>query len=133
MSAVAVTSPPDLALEARDAVRVNGSWRVRWRVTNRGEGHPRLVAMRAPHGRFRSDPVDLNTVIADGGTIVEQTLRVEAAPGEEIERASVIFVVMQERETWRVLFHVRVGMDAEGTPHPIVETMTTHRVGFTEV
>jgi hypothetical protein len=124
-------SEPVLRLEAREAVRVNGSWRVRWRVTNAGSDHVRLVAVRAPHGRFRSDPVDLN-VVAVETVNVEQTLRVEAAPGEEIENAFVIFVVVADRETWRVLFRVRVRMDAEGTPAPLVEAMNTHRVGFTE-
>jgi hypothetical protein len=124
-------SEPVLRLEARDAVRVNGSWRVRWRVTNAGSDHVRLVAVRSPHSRFRSDPVDLN-VVAVESVNVEQTLRIEAAPGEEIENAFVIFVVVTDHETWRVLFRVRVRMDAEGTPAPVVEATSTHRVGFAE-
>ncbi len=124
-------SEPVLRLEAREAVRVNGSWRVRWRVTNVDSGHVRLVAVRAPHSRFRSDPEDLNVVVNDN-TAVEQTLRVEAAPGEEIENAFVIFVVVKDKETWRVLFRVRVHVGADGTPAPQVEAMSTHRVGFAE-
>jgi len=124
-------SEPVLRLEAREAVRVNGSWRVRWRVTNVGSEHVRLVAVRAPHSRFRSDPVDLN-VVAVETVNVEQTLRIEAAPGEEVENAFVIFVVVKDHETWRVLFRVRVRMDADGTPAPLVEAMSTHRVGFAE-
>jgi hypothetical protein len=124
-------SEPVLRLEARDAVRVNGSWRVRWRVTNIGSEHVRLVAVRAPHSRFRSDPVDLN-VVAVESVNVEQTLRIEAAPGEEVENAFVIFVVVKDRETWRVLFRVRVRMGADGTPAPVVEATSTHRVGFAE-
>src|SRR5712692_1271670 len=122
---------PALRLEARDAVRVNGSWRVRWRVTNAGTDHVRLVAVRAPHSRFRSDPVDLN-VVAVESVNVEQTLRIEAAPGEEVENAFVIFVGVTDDETWRVLFRVRVRMGADGTPAPQVEAASTHRVGFTE-
>lgn len=124
-------SEPVLRLEARDAVRVNGSWRVRWRVTNVGSEHVRLVAVRAPHSRFRADPVDLNVVVVETVT-VDQTLRIEAAPGEEIENAFVIFVAVKERETWRVLFRVRVHMGADGMPAPLVEAMSTHRVGFAE-
>ena len=123
---------PALRLEAREVTRVNGSWRVRWRVTNEGTEPVRLVAVRAPHGRFRSDPVDLSVVVAEAGA-VDQTLRVEAAPGEEIENAFVIFIAVIERQTWRVLFRVRVRMRDDGTPAPIVEAMTTHRVGFSEV
>ncbi len=124
-------SAPSLRLEARDAIRVNGSWRVRWRVTNDGPDHARLVAIRASHSRFRSDPVDLNAVVIES-VIVEQTLRIEAAPGEEIADASVIFVVVSERETWRVLFRIRVRMEADGTPAPHVDGVEAHRVGFNE-
>ncbi len=124
-------SEPVLRLEARDAMRVNGSWRVRWRVTNAENEHVRLVAVRAPHSRFRADPEDLNVVVTDNAT-VDETLRVEAAPGEEIENAFVIFVVVKGKETWRVLFRIRVRMDAEGIPSPVVEAMSTHRVGFAE-
>ena len=124
-------SEPVLRLEARDAVRVNGSWRVRWRVTNAEADHVRLVAVRAPHSRFRSDSEDLNLVVSDSAT-VDQTLRIEAAPGEEIENAFVIFVVVKGKETWRVLFRIRVHMDQEGVPSPAVEAMSTHRVGFAE-
>jgi len=125
-------SEPVLRLEARDAVRVNGSWRIRWRVTNVGSEHVRLVAVRAPHSRFRSDPIDLNAVVVEQA-MVEQTLRVEAAPGEEIENAFVIFVAVKDKETWRVLFRVRVRLQEDGTPTPFVEAMSTHRVGFSEV
>lgn len=124
-------STPNLRLEARDAVRVNGSWRVRWRVTNKGADHARLVAIRAPHSRFRSDPVDLNVVVIES-VIVDQTLRIEAAPGEEIADASVIFVIVSEHETWRAFFRVRVRMDGDGAPAPQVEAVTTERVGLSQ-
>ena len=122
---------PVLRLEPRDVVRVNGAWRVRWRVTNAGSDHVRLVAVRAPHSRFRSEPIDLNLVVVESAGI-EQTLRVEAAPGEDIENAFVILIVVKDHETWRVLFRVRVHVDADGTPTPAVEAMSSHRVGFVE-
>lgn len=123
---------PALRLEAREVARVNGSWRVRWRVTNDGGEPVRLVAVRAPHSRFRADPVDLDAVVADAAAI-DQTLRVEAAPGESVENAFVIFIAVVDRATWRVLFRVRVRIGPDGTPAPMVEAMTTHRVGFSEV
>jgi hypothetical protein len=125
-------SAPDLRLEVRDAVRVNGSWRVRWRVIGVPGERVRLVAVRAPHSRFRAEPADLNLVVNEN-TVVEQTLRVAAAPGEEIENAFVIFVAVVDRETWRVLFRVRVPIAEDGTPAPVVESMSAHPVGFTEV
>ena len=125
-------SAPVLKLEPRDATRVNGSWRLQWRVTNVGGDHIRLVAVRAPHSRFRSDPSDLNVVVVESAT-VDQTVRIEAAPGEEVENAFVIFVAVKDKETWRILFRVRVHMAEDGTPKPVVEAMSAHRVGFAEV
>ena len=58
-------SAPALKLDAHDAVRVDGARRVHWRVTNVGGDHVRLVAVRAPHPQFRSDPQDLNVVVVD--------------------------------------------------------------------
>jgi len=104
---------------------------VRWRVTNVGSEHVRLVAVRAPHSRFTADPSDLNVLVVESAT-VEHSVRVQAAPGEDIENAFVIFVVVKERETWRVLFRVRVHVGVDGTPSPVVEAMSSHRVGFVE-
>lgn len=123
---------PALRLEAREVTRVNGSWRVHWRVVNEGAEPVRLVAVRAPHGRFRSDPVDLSLVVTDAA-IVDQTLRIEAAPGEELDDAQVVFIAVSERRSWRILFRVRVRMRADGTPAAVVQAMTAERVGFTEV
>ena len=120
-----------LRLEPRDVVRVNGAWRVRWRVTNATSDHIRLVAVRAPHSRFHSESVDLNVVVVESAGI-EHMLRVEAAPGEDIENAFVILIVVKDHETWRVLFRVRVHVDREGIPTPAVEAMSSHRVGFSE-
>lgn len=125
-------SAPALRLELRDVTRMNSTWHVRWRVTNDGGEHVRLAAVRAPHSRFRSDPVDLNTVVADTAT-VEHSVRVEAAPGEDVENAFVIFVVVHGRETWRVLFRVRIHLGADGSPTIAVESSTAHPVGFSEV
>ena len=100
-------------------------------MTNVDSDHVRLVAVRAPHSRFRADSEDLNLVVSDSAA-VEQTLRIEAAPGEEIENAFVVFVVVKDKETWRVLFRIRVRMNNEGIPSPVVEAMSTHRVGFAE-
>ena len=91
----------------------------------------RIVAVRAPHTRFFAEPVDLNVVVNEAAGI-EQLLRVEAAPGDEIENAFVILVAVKDRETWRVLFRIRVHVGPDGTPAPVVEAMSAHRVGFVE-
>jgi hypothetical protein len=100
-------------------------------VTNPRDDQVRLVAVQAPHSRFRSEPIDLDLTFRQS-VDVEQTFRVEAAPGEEIENAFVIFVVETEEERWRVLFRVRVRIEDGGSPSVSVEAMSTHRVGFSE-
>ena len=132
MSDGAARPVPRLGLEAREVARVNSAWRVRWRVTNENAEPVRLVAVRAPHGRFHADAVDLNLVVADS-TAVDQTLRIEAAPGEELTDASVVFVVVLERETWRIVFRVRVRLAPDGTAAPVAEAMTADRMALGEV
>lgn len=123
---------PDLRLEAREATQADGMWRVQWRVTNLGGDHVRLVAVRAPHPRFRSEPQELNALVVESASF-EQAVVVDAAPGTDIENAFVIFVAVKDRETWRVLFRVRVQVGADGTPAPQVEAASTHRIGLPEV
>ncbi len=107
-------------------------WRVQWRVTNLGGDHVRLVAVRAPHPSFRSEPQDLNALVVESANF-EQAISVDAEPGEDIENAFVIFVAVEDRETWRVLFRVRVHVGADGAPAPQVEAVSTHRIGLPEV
>jgi len=124
-------SEPKLRLEPVEATRTNGTWRTWWRVTNEGGGEVRLLSIRAPHARFRAEPADLDVMVATAAR-VEMKVRVEAAPGEEIENAFVILIARREHETWRLMFRVRIRLDDRGSPWPIVEALTTHRVGFTE-
>lgn len=124
-------SAPRLRLEPVEATRTNGTWRTWWRVTNEGGGEVRLLSIRAPHARFRAEPADLDLAVTTAAR-VEMKVRVEAAPGEEVENAFVILIARHERETWRLMFRVRVGLDESGTPRPVVESLTSHRVGFTE-
>ncbi len=123
---------PELRLEAREAMRVGGVWRVQWRVTNLGGDHVRLVAVRAPHPSFRSEPLELNALVVESASF-EQAVLVAAEPGAVIENAFVIFVAVKDRETWRVLFRLRVHVGADGTPAPLVEAASTHRITLPEV
>ena len=107
-------------------------WRIQWRVTNLGGDHVRLVAVRAPHPRFRSEPQELNALVVESASF-EHAVVVDAARGTDIENAFVIFVAVKDRETWRVLFRVRVHVGADGTPTPQVEAASTHRIGLPEV
>ena len=120
-----------IALETLDVTRTGTEWRVRWNVTNTTGDPVRLVSVQAPHGKFRAEPMDLNKMLAETA-VVEQVVRVDAAPGEDIENAFVIFLVGSGDQTWRVLFRLRVHIGDDGTPAPGIEAITSHPVGFSE-
>lgn len=124
-------SDPLIAIAMQDVTRAGTDWRLRWAVTNTSGDPVRLVSVQAPHGKFRAEPMDLNRVLAESA-VVEQIVRVDAADREDIENAFVIFLVGSGDQTWRVLFRLRVRINDDGSPAPIVEAVTSHPVGFSE-
>jgi hypothetical protein len=124
-------SDPMIAIELLDVTRAGTEWRLRWQVTNAAGDQIRLVSMQAPHGKFRAEPMDLNKVLVESA-VVEQVVRVDAAAGDDIENAFVIFLVGSGDQTWRVLFRLRVHVGDDGTPAPVIEAITSHPVGFSE-
>jgi hypothetical protein len=124
-------SDPLIAIQMEAIARAGTDWRLRWKVTNTSSDPVRLVSVQAPHGKFRAEAIDLNKVLVDSA-VVEQTVRVDALPGEDIENAFVIFVVAAGDQTWRVLFRLRVHINEDGSPVPVIEAVTSHPVGFSE-
>ena len=123
-------SDPMIAIEIQDVARAGTEWRLRWQVTNTAGDPVRLVSVQAPHGKFRAEPMDLNKVLVESA-IVEQIVRIDAASGEDIENAFVIFLIGSGDQTWRVLFRLRVHIGDDGAPAPVIEAITSHPVGFT--
>ncbi len=124
-------SDPLIAIEVLELARAGTEWRLRWQVTNTSSDPVRLVSVQAPHGKFRAEPLALNKMLVETAA-VEQIVRVDAARGEDIENAFVIFLVGSGDQTWRVLFRLRVHVSDDGTPAPVIEAITSHPVGFTE-
>jgi hypothetical protein len=124
-------SDPLIAIQMEAIARAGTDWRLRWKVTNTSSDPVRLVSVQAPHGKFRAEAIDLNKVLVDSA-VVEQTVRVDALPGEDLENAFVIFVVAAGDQTWRVLFRLRVHINEDGSPVPVIEAVTSHPVGFSE-
>jgi hypothetical protein len=122
---------PMIAMELQDVERAGTEWRVRWNVTNTTGDPVRLVSVQAPHGKFRAQPMELNKMLVETA-VVEQIVRVDAAPNEDIENAFVIFLVGSGDQTWRVLFRLRVHIGGDGSPAPAIEAITSHPVGFSE-
>jgi hypothetical protein len=120
-----------IAIEMVDVTRAGAEWRIRWLVANTTADPVRLVSVQAPHGKFRSESMDLNKMVVETA-VVEQVVRVDATPGQDIENAFVIFLVGSGDQTWRVLFRLRVRVAGDGTPAPAIEAITSHPVGFSE-
>ena len=120
---------PMIAIEMQGAARAGTDWRLRWQVTNTTGDPVRLVSVQAPHGKFCAEPIDLNKVLVESA-VVEQVIRVDAAPGEDVENAFLIFLVGSGDQTWRVLFRLRVHIGDDGSPAPVIEAVTSHPVGF---
>jgi hypothetical protein len=124
-------SDPMIAIEMVDVTRAGAEWRIRWQVTNTTADPVRLVSVQAPHGKFRAEAIALNKMVVTTA-VVEQVVRVDAAPGQDIENAFVIFLVGSGDQTWRVLFRLRVRIAGDGAPAPAIEAITSHPVGFSE-
>ena len=103
---------------------------VEWRVTNLGDAPVRLVAVAAPHRLFRADDLSLGTTLPPSGATVV-TLRVASheSSGAEIENAFLIFTAEVGGSTWLILTRMRVRVDADGMPCPVVERIDVQEVG----
>ena len=122
---------PRVAVEPLAVTRASpGKWKVRWRVTNDGEPL-HLVAIAAPHGKFRSPDHAIDVALAAGGTFDPQ-LEIACAepPGSEIENTFLIITAEATTKTWRILARMRVRVAADGVPHPVTERVDVQEVGF---
>ena len=76
-----------------------GQWLVEWVVRNLGREPLRLLAARAPHGKFRSDELDLASMpdlSPDEGTRLQLLVSCDEPDGAVIENAFLIL-----RLLWR--------------------------------
>lgn len=122
---------PRLAVEPLAVTRAaEGSWKVRWRITN--EGDPlHLTAIAAPHGKFRSRDHDIDVALAAGGSFEPQLEIASAEPaGSEIENTFLILTAEMGPKTWRILARMRVRVGSDGVPHPVTERIDAQEVGF---
>ena len=105
--------------------RAGDAWRVRWRVTS----HPalRLTHVAAPHGKFRAADADI-----DLATPTELALDVVSTepPRTDIENTFLILTAGSAERSWRILARMRVRIDEDGVPGPVVERIDIQEVGF---
>ena len=104
--------------------RAGDAWRVRWRVTS--DPPLRLTHVAAPHGKFRAADADIEFT-----TPTEVALDVVSTelPGADIENTFLILTAEANERSWRILARMRVRIDEDGVPGPVVERIDIQEVG----
>jgi len=108
-------------------------WQVAWTIVNLGDAPLKILAARAPHGKFLCDekeftpPVDL---AANQRGRIELEVRCGEAEGGEVENAFLILRVLYAGGRWLILTRLRVYVAEEGTPVTTSELITAQPVGF---
>jgi len=108
-------------------------WQVAWTIVNLGDAPLKILAARAPHGKFLCDekeftpPVDL---AANQRGRIELEVRCGEAEGAEVENAFLILRVLYAGGRWLILVRLRVYVAEEGKPVTTSELITAQPVGF---
>lgn len=108
-------------------------WQVAWSIVNIGDAPLKILAARAPHGKFLCDekeftpPVDL---AANQRGRIELEVRCGEAEGAEVENAFLILRVLYAGGRWLILARLRVYVAEEGKPVTTSELITAQPVGF---
>jgi hypothetical protein len=111
-------------------------WSIDWLVENKSANILHILAVRLPHGQFKSDErrFDPALDLSAGERKQFQTfVHCDEPAGLVTENAFVIFSVNWLGEPWRVFVRLRVTVTADGRPQTAAELITTQRVGFSGV
>jgi hypothetical protein len=111
-------------------------WSIDWLVENESANALHILAVRLPHGQFKSDERRFEPAIelSAGERRQFQTfVRCDAPAGLVTENAFVIFSINWLGEPWRVFVRLRVVMTSDGRPETATELITAQKVGFSEV
>ena len=111
-------------------------WHIGWQVTNSGMDSIRMLAVRLPHGQFKSDDLRFAPALnlAPGErTQFQTTVACKEPPGLVTENGFLIFRVIWREEAWRLFVRISVVVDEKGRPAAKVESLTTQKVGFSGV
>jgi hypothetical protein len=129
---------PEIALWQKSVERagVLERWSMDWCVENKGAFPLQIRALRLPHGQFKSDEHRFEPAmnLAPGESDRFQvSVRCSEPQGLVTENAFVIFSAIWSGQAWRIFVRLRVAVSAEGKPETTTESITTQKVGFSEV
>jgi hypothetical protein len=119
-----------------DRERVQAAWDIGWRIENLGEQPVYVLAVRLPHGQFKSAERHFDPAIgvAPGNkTQLNISVKCDEPAGLVTENAFVILSVDWLGERWRIFVRLRVIVTVDGRPETATELITTQRVGFSGV
>jgi len=111
-------------------------WSIDWLVENESANALHILAVRLPHGQFKSDERRFEPAIelSAGERRQFQTfVRCDEPAGLVTENGFVIFSINWLGEPWRVFVRLRVVMTSDGRPETATELITAQKVGFSEV
>ena len=131
-------SAPEIALKQISAEQIEkpGYWKVAWEIRNVAPHPVKLLAVRLPHGQFKSEelgfdpPIDL---APGAGRQFSTLVRCDEPPGLVTENAFVIFYANWRGVPWRIFVRLRIVVNGKGEPNATTELITTQEVGFTSV
>lgn len=121
---------------ATNRAEVHGPWLISWEVLNHAAEPITIIAVRLPHGQFKSDEQHFMPTLhlASGETERFQiSVRCDEPPGLVTENAFVIFTVDWLATAWRIFVRIRVVVSLEGAPETTTALITTQKVGFSGV
>jgi hypothetical protein len=111
-------------------------WSIDWLVDNESANTLHILAVRLPHGQFKSEEQRFDPAIelSAGARRQFQTfIHCDEPAGLVTENAFVIFSVNWLGGRWRVFVRLRVMMTSDGRPETATELITAQKVGFSEV
>jgi hypothetical protein len=124
----------DITVSQAGNAKGGGPWQVSFDVENRNREAVELVDAWLPHTRFNAEVQALGGMELGPGESMRLTFTAafDEPPGTAAENAFVILRLRWQGETWRNLTRMTVASGARGEPSATVETVTSHRVGFSE-
>ncbi len=131
-------SSPEIALYhvATERDEAMDYWSIAWAIVNKGTDLLKILAVRLPHGQFKSDQhrfePALNLAPGESGEF-HVGVSCDEPAGLVTENAFVIFSTIWLGEAWRIFVRIRVVVNAEGKPETAIELITTQKVGFSGV
>ena len=129
---------PEITLEQISVARIDkpGYWTVDWEIKNVAPLPVKLVAVRLPHGQFKSEELRFEPAIdlpAQQEIRFQIPVRCAEPAGLVTENAFVILHIDWRGAPWRIFVRVRVVVNEKGEPSATTELITTQEVGFSGV